>query len=508
MITIIVADDEKLIRLGIKKILSDNFGSDLNVLEAKNGLEVLELCKKESPYVVITDIRMPKMDGVELMQEISKFPQKPAIIVLSGFDDFSYAKSAITNGALAYILKPIDTKELLDAVNKALNSVKIQETNQNEQKLKSIISDGIIEGNLKLNQEDFKDGYFCVTLNKKSGSSCSSGEFGNSDVLSNPSENLFEKISPCYVLEEKQNCFTVLLSQNGISEIQKNKNFSSYVVGISEKAKVLSDLRKLIWQSFSAFLQSYFEDSKDLKKGECDFRKNGFYFFTATSYVADFSEIDSRYDKVIASLDLLSLSDIKKNLNVLFDFDDFPKEKRGEVLHYIWEKIVNNLFKRYPKFNNTDSYLYLKSLMIENLEQCERLSEWKQYVLDYLLYLAEVLRQSSGKYPYITKAISYISNHFSEDITMATVANYVSMNYTWFSEKFKEQLGVNFNDYLKKFRMEQAKKLLEKGIYKVYEVASKCGFKDVKHFMKSFREMNGMSAGEWARTHGNSLEDS
>lgn len=121
--------------------------------------------------------------------------------------------------------------------------------------------------------------------------------------------------------------------------------------------------------------------------------------------------------------------------------------------------------------------------------------------------MAEVLKQSSGKYPYITKAISYISNHFSEDITMATVANYVSMNYTWFSEKFKEQLGVNFNDYLKKFRMEQAKKLLEKGIYKVYEVASKCGFKDVKHFMKSFREMNGMSAGEWARTHGNSLED-
>ncbi len=488
MITIIVADDEKLIRLGIKKILQDNFGSDLNVLEAKNGLEVLELCKKESPYVVITDIRMPKMDGVELMQEISKLSQKIAIIVLSGFDDFSYAKSAITNGALAYILKPIDTKELLDAVNKALNSVKIQEINQKEQKLKNIISDGIIEENLKLNQEDFKNGYFCLTINKKI----------------NSCQNLFEKISPCYVLEEKQNCLTVLLSQNGIQEIQEDKNFSSYVVGISEKAKVLSDLRKLIWQSFSAFLQSYFEDSE---KSENELRANGFYFFNANSYVADFSEIDSRYDKVIASLDLLSLSDIRKNLAVLFDFDDFPKEKRGEVLHYIWEKIVNNLFKRYPKFNNSDSYLYLKSLMIENLEQCEKLSEWKQYVLDYLLYLAEVLKQSSGKYPYITKAISYISNHFSEDITMATVANYVSMNYTWFSEKFKEQLGVNFNDYLKKFRMEQAKKLLEKGIYKVYEVASKCGFKDVKHFMKSFREMNGMSAGEWARTHGNSLED-
>ena len=75
------------------------------------------------------------------------------------------------------------------------------------------------------------------------------------------------------------------------------------------------------------------------------------------------------------------------------------------------------------------------------------------------------------------------------------------MNYTWFSEKFKEQMGVNFNDYLKRFRMEQAKYLLEKGTFKVYEVAEKCGFKDVKHFMKSFREMNGMSAGEYGRLY-------
>ena len=113
----------------------------------------------------------------------------------------------------------------------------------------------------------------------------------------------------------------------------------------------------------------------------------------------------------------------------------------------------------------------------------------------------ELLRNQQGKYAYITKAIAYINEHYKDEITMATVANYVSMNYTWFSEKFKEQMGVNFNDYLKRFRMERAKHLLEKGTYKVYEVAEKCGFKDVKHFMKTFREMNGMSAGEWSRLH-------
>ncbi len=486
MITIVVADDEKLIRAGIKKILLENLGSDLNILEAKNGKEALEICQKEQPYVIITDIRMPGMDGVELMGAISTLREKPAIIVLSGFDDFTYAKSAISNGALAYILKPVDQKELIDAVNKALNSVKNEEKQENEQKLRSIIYDGTIKNGIKLNEEDFKSGYCCVSVN---------------GILGSHLESLFEDLNPCYVLEQKKEYASILISKAETEKIKQSKNFLSYVVGISESAKSLSDLRKLCYQSISAMLQSFFEKSEKNEK------IRGIYEFTIDSYISDFSEIDTKWDKVIASLDLLSTEDIKKNLNILLNFSDFPKQKRGEVLHYIYEKVVNNLFKRYPKLNDSDSYLYLKGLMIENIDQSESLTEWKRYMLDYFLYLVEVLKQQQGKYPYITKAISYISSHYSEDITMATVANYVSMNYTWFSEKFKEQVGVNFNDYLKKFRMEQAKHLLEMGTYKVYEVAAKCGFKDVKHFMKSFREMNGMSAGEWARTHGNILGD-
>ena len=139
--------------------------------------------------------------------------------------------------------------------------------------------------------------------------------------------------------------------------------------------------------------------------------------------------------------------------------------------------------------------------MIENIISAHTLKEWKAYVLDYILYLLEILKNRQTKYPYITTAVQYIREHYHQNITMATVANYVSMNYTWFSEKFKEQMGVNFNEYLKRFRMEQAKHLLEKGTFRVYEVAEKCGFKDVKHFMKSFRELNGMSAREYGKLY-------
>ena len=77
----------------------------------------------------------------------------------------------------------------------------------------------------------------------------------------------------------------------------------------------------------------------------------------------------------------------------------------------------------------------------------------------------------------------------------------VSVNYTWFSEKFKEHTGVNFNEYLKKMRLDEAKRLLQKDCYKVYEVAERSGFSDVKYFMKQFREETGMSPTEWANKH-------
>lgn len=104
MISIVIADDEKLIRAGIKKIIKDNIEVPLEIFEAKNGSEALELCKTENPNVLITDIRMPILDGVELMKSVSQLEVKPTIIVLSGFDDFVYAKAAIQNGAMSYIL--------------------------------------------------------------------------------------------------------------------------------------------------------------------------------------------------------------------------------------------------------------------------------------------------------------------------------------------------------------------------------------------------------------------
>ena len=169
MITVVLADDEKLIRAGLKKILLDSIDIPLEIIEAKNGQEALELCQEKQPEILITDIRMPVMDGVELMKNISQLEEvrRPAIIVLSGYDDFSYAKAAIQSGALSYILKPVDKKELITAVNSAIMDSLKEEKERNEEKFRQIIEKGRLDGVSGLPEITIKNGLRCIVILKR-----------------------------------------------------------------------------------------------------------------------------------------------------------------------------------------------------------------------------------------------------------------------------------------------------------------------------------------------------
>lgn len=485
MITIVIADDEKLIRAGLKKILTDSLDISLNIIEAKNGQEALNFCEEKHPDILITDIRMPVMDGVELMKALSLKETKPKLIVLSGFDDFSYVKAAIQSGASTYILKPVDKKELINSVNAAISDSRKEEKERNEQTLRSIVDEGRIVSNSGLMELAGKKEYFCISIYGKDGLP----EFENT-----------LGIRQFYVLEEKSNFVCIVLPKED-EKIEYDKSLLDYyTIGVSNVAKDFSVLRNLRKNSFIAALECFFdEDGHIIGK-----KRRGVFKYDARNRPEDFFEVDQVYEKMVAKLDIASSEEIQAAVNEIFNIFTKSAGANSEILYYLYNKIITNLFVRFPGYSDTDMYLHLKGIMIESIFEYNNLAEWSSSIVDYTVYLTALLKQNTKEASYITDSIEYIKTHFTKNINMAMVANYVSVNYTWFSEQFKQHTGINFNEYLKRLRLEESKRLLEKGCYKVYEVANRSGFGDVKYFMKIFRESTGMSPTEWKNRHSKS----
>ncbi len=486
MITIVLADDEKLIRAGLKKILTDSIDIPIEILEAKNGAEALELCHEKKPEILITDIRMPVMDGVELMKKLSiqEEAQKPAIIVLSGYDDFSYAKVAIQSGAISYILKPVDKKELITAVNSAIMDCIRDEKKQNEEKFRHIIEKGHLDDISGLPEITVKNGLRCIVL------------YGRNSMQALETV-MHEKMY--YVIEQTKNSVLIVYPFDGVEVDYEASYLDTYIVGISGPAYDYSMLRTMRRQAVTAAMQAFF-DSKTGKLLENQ-RRGGLYYWENDNHINEFEDLDEAYEKMISHCDIASADETQIDVESLFNFFTENAKLNSETLYYLYKKITSNMFTRYPGFTDSDMYLHIKSIMIENIFEYKNLLEWKYIVRDYAVYLSALLKQNTKESPYITEALEFIKTHFKKNINMAMVANQVSVNYTWFSEKFKEHTGVNFNEYLKRLRIEEAKSLLEKGCYKVYEVADRSGFSDVKYFMKIFREETGMSPTEWSNKH-------
>ena len=485
MITIVLADDEKLIRAGLKKILLESIDFPLEIIEAKNGEEALTLCKEKKPEIVITDIRMPVMDGVELMKNISQMDEgvKPTLIVLSGYDDFSYAKAAIQSGAISYILKPVDKKELISAVNSAIMNCMKEEKTLNEQKFRLIIEKGRLDDVSGLPEITVKNGLRCIVI------------YGYNAIQA---LETVMKEKQYYVVEETKNSVLIVYPFNGIEVEYSPSYLDTYIVGISGPADDYSMLRTMRRQAVTAAMQAFFDSGtgQSLEK-----KRGGLYYWENDSHINDFGQMDEAYEKMIGHCDLANADEMQTNIDGLFNCFNENAKLNSETLYYLFKKINSNMFTRYPGFTDSDMYLHLKSIMIENIFEFSNLAEWQGSVRDYAVYLAALLKQDTKESPYITEALQFIKTHFKKNINMAMVANQVSVNYTWFSEKFKEHTGVNFNEYLKRLRIDEAKNLLEKGCYKVYEVAERCGFSDVKYFMKIFREETGMSPTEWSKKH-------
>jgi two-component system, response regulator YesN len=510
---ILIVDDEKLIRLGVKAMIEKKQKDFYDITLCSNGKEALELVQREKFDIVLTDIRMPQMDGITFIQNLQSVEFKPAILILSGYDDFNYALEALKCGAKDYLLKPIKREELyssIDKVEKELEASKeiaskevlvssyIEDFRANELNyifLRTNISEEEIEESGKrLELDIFNDKYYLgLALGSETGSSMNN-DFRNDIHLTIEDFMRSRKNKNIYIFDN--DCGVVIIA-NDLSVFEylegrySKESFFKLFIGISEELSGIKEVKKAYCQAREAL----------------KYRTFSYYYGTTLISYSSISKKSTDFvmptEKVEILRNLIETDREKEIEKILFELLNEGKARDFSIL-YVEElnKQINQIVLQEIK-----SKFFLKEE--EVLERFQKFKEiycfnnFKEYSHDlkeFILYLNEYIRTMKDLYgdkKNIDKAIDYINENYYKDLNLAIVSNEVSLNYSYFSQVFKEYTGENFVNYLKKIRINKAKVLLRDSDYKIYEVAQKVGYEDSKQFAKIFRSVTGVSPIEY-----------
>lgn len=488
MYQVIVADDEPTVREGIQKYIQ-RIDSEIRVVGLfKNGLQVREFLENNMVDIIISDINMPVMTGLELAEYIYIHNLPTELIIVSGYKEFEYAKKAIEYQVKNYILKPIDLGEL----SAALSSAK-----QNVTQTKALAEDkkNHVELLDEIRRQDFA--FLCQGIMSAEAlmtrcKSTKDREHDLGDIQNNfcGVANLqicgFDNIVKYQWEFEKE---TFYLQMQSIGE-RRTPEFMSY--------QIMKE-----GQNVTFFLLTNTQNSNDAEELMQDYLLNLQEDFSSQLNIQVETSL-VKYDNIFCInhqiMDGNFEEKAKAYLSFLLQGDTAAQELLIQTL--LQETTGPSYLKSFLKALFTASEKMLKTDLSAELKQITHISSIEE-AKQSLSSIRQKLHTSapSDKYLLVSKIQLYIDENFKNDISLEDVADAVYMNSAYLSRVFKNVTGEKFIDYLIRIRMKNAITLLETKKHPVSKVAELVGYKQVKYFSKSFKQYTGYSPREYIMIH-------
>ena len=502
MLRMILADDEPVITRGIKKLVNWE-GMGIAVTgEYDNGSSAMEQILLQKPELALLDIAMPGMDGIEILKSIRKLELPTKVIFISGFQDFEYAKSALTYGAVEYLLKPVIREELLKAVEKAVAD---------------------LEGGLRMPEEtSWETGYLESHSEKDAPETVHLEQTTYIPVLS---EVLFEGDESGQEQKLIRFSFRSFLEeylqehQLGIL-FQKKEHLIMVLKGLEtlQAKAVLSDLWEKACQvtgKRSAFAAGKTVDSmgKIPEEYENCLELSRYFFFADQIKIPVLTTGEDVFLKRAGAADLASareqvMDGILAQDRTAFEnaFERFSRvvcllcEGRKEDACYYFCTAVRLVEEKMLSLNLEGKNPNIGELL-EKGRQCQNFLQMRRIFREYLEGYPALLKSAmeNNEKKDILKAKEYIEKHYQENLTLEILAGHIHMNPYYFSSYFKKNAGENFKDYVNRVRVEHAVSLLISTDKKTYEIAAEVGFRDVRSFTEVFSRTYGETPNSYRR---------
>lgn len=508
MISVMLVDDEEHVLSGMPKIINWEEEGFTIIGKASGYKQALELFEKEKPEVVITDIVMSDGSGIDLLKEIKSANKETDVVILTGYAEFDYIKTAMDNDTNAFLLKPISVFELM----RVLRKIKIKHNEKIRQNGQNFL-ERIVNCNMNIDKiHDYAlfcgikltPNYFIVIAQLDN---CSGDKSQYYEKLSAFFEEmLYERYSNIvYKMDNKRIVMlfydvTIYEMENICKFISMSKINFTRKHGISVSLGI-SCLHQELENLLDAYVQAGFAVSQKALKG-----------YGETIYYNPNSK-DFKDDPWSVSL-FLSVEELniiitglkKNNKDIVFDIIDnfFRKTTNAHYVNMDFlksniEDVVLQLLHIFqPDYELQIKYFDRMINPILDIENIELIGDLKRYLENIFLMILDKNNSNIGSISSMVQDIySYIALNYQTAIKIEDIAESLHMDKNILMKSFKNETGQTIGEYITTYRIELAKSLIKSGKYYINEVSYYVGYRDTKYFSKVFRKIVGCSPKEF-----------
>ncbi|MCX7711445.1 MAG: response regulator [Clostridia bacterium] len=535
MLKLLIIEDERWEREGLVDFLDwGSLGIEIAGC-ACDGKEGIEMAASIRPDIIITDIKMPGMDGITMSKKIKEFLPEVKMIILTGYDDFRFAREAITFNANGYLLKPVEEEEMLELIKKITRSCEAEkhrltyETDLLKQisDQKNIVKDKILldlyEGKLMdkdhlkvlniLNPATGVKAYAAVGVRLipeyEAESDCNEKLTLKRNLNKEEIEQSLDKDS--YVLklndDMEDECFIYLSLINGQYDLDeavgKIKEYFgkspdlNAVIGIGESVESLYNIRTSCLQARTAMEFGVFWDSpgvfyiNEVEKLQRDFVGSSGEFLMRGNYYSK---------QIIFSIRSANVERIHELMREMFSFISTNKgATRDFICNYIYGLINEAALLLFGMNEDIENIYENISDLGKQVLMLKSFSHMQRFMLRFyeriIVYLLD--KRNNKDEHIVKKVIQLVEKKYMMDINLKTIAAEVFLSPNYLGSVFKKGMGKAFNDYLTEYRMEKAKDLLKSPKNKVSWVAQAVGMSNTSYFCVVFKSTYGMAPGEY-----------
>lgn len=529
-----IVDDEIIARVGMKSLIDWGKHGFEMVGDAENGAKALELAKEVEPDIIITDIRMPVMDGIELIRAVNELNLGTRFIVLSSYDDFVYVKQAMKLGAEDYLLKlELEAKNLLAILN--ITRLKIrQERKQtnNIGKKKEAIDDATVDKSFKdllfgyskdydqsLNQikrnivHKIEDNVICLSIQLlKREHDVNVLEKSQTTIHASISDTI-KQIIPNYgqgrmIYLGKNNFVIICAMQNSISQKNVTGVILKFCNDIIELLKYSLNIAATVGASnihsnIKALHLAYKESQEAVESGSlyCPGRSSLYAAIKQVNQKRNYIQLEEELVLLEDALKKSEFESVKKIFEDIKSIMQVPYKFSRKSINGICHMLIF-IIKRYVVDNKLDITNVWREDPYEMVHELSSIEEYIDWVNEMQINIFKQMNDYHNHHFMIIKIKKYISENFNKDISLQDAANYLNLSSGYFSRFFSGEMGETFTDYIIKLRIEHAKELIKASNFKIYEIAEMVGYENQHYFSRIFKKVTGLTPQQYKSNKG------